>query len=95
LDIEVGATRDIAPWLVLSGHAGRQWIELWDRSANAGFPYSYADFGATATKGRLSLDLRYEATSLSKAQCLLTQGGRDWCQGAFVLTLAYALGKKE
>jgi uncharacterized protein (TIGR02001 family) len=92
LDFEAGATRDLAPWLRVSGHAGRQWTKDWDRDPGGGFPYSYADIGATATKGKLSLDLRYEATSLSKPQCLLTQGGRDWCQGTFVLTLAYAMG---
>jgi uncharacterized protein (TIGR02001 family) len=92
-DVEAGAARDITSWLAVSGHAGRQWIDRWDRLAHIGFPYSYADIGATATRGRFSLDLRYEVTTLSKTQCLLTEGAPDWCNGGFVLTLTYALGK--
>jgi uncharacterized protein (TIGR02001 family) len=48
---------------------------------------TYWDAGLTLKRGRVSLDVRYFDTNLSRSQCFYT----DWCEGGVVTKLTYAL----
>jgi hypothetical protein len=92
-DAEIGLSRTILPWLSASSHFGRQWEARWSSVPSSGFPYAYGDAGLTATSGPWSFDVRYSASSLSRPQCLLVIGGRNWCEAGAILTLSYAIGE--
>jgi uncharacterized protein (TIGR02001 family) len=77
------------PWLSASGDLGEQWVARFDGVSHSGLPYANWDLGVTASWRKFSLDLRYEDTGLSRVQCLLTQGGSNWCAAGIVATLAY------
>lgn len=87
-----GLSYTIADGLSASVNAGVQSIAAFDRVPGAGLPYANADVGVTATRGSVSLDLRFIATSLSAGQCLRTQGGARWCEPGAAATLSYAIG---
>lgn len=91
-DVEIGASYTVTPWLTVGGHLGQQWEERWNRLPGSGFPYGYGDVGLTANADAWSLDLRYNATTLSSTQCLMAIGGANWCESGFVVSLSYAFG---
>lgn len=91
-DVEGSLSYPIASWLTASAHLGRQWARDWDRTAGSGFPYSYGDFGLTASNARFAIDLRYVATDLSRSECLISQGAIEWCGANVTLTLRYTFG---
>ncbi len=81
----------ITNWLSASATIGEQGEREWDGVTLSGYPYTHWDAGLTATWGAVSLDARYITSSLSNSACLLTQGGRTWCSGAFVASLSYRI----
>lgn len=89
-DSESGLSCDLSAWLIFSGHLGAQWEKRWNGPAAAGFPYRYADLGATISRGPWTVDLRYETTTLSPSQCLRAVGSRDWCTDTMIATVRYA-----
>jgi uncharacterized protein (TIGR02001 family) len=93
-DLETGVSYGATFWLSLVGHLGCQWERRWNGLAESGFPYVYGDIGLTATHKTWTLDLRYATTTLSRAECALTEGGRNWCEGGFILTLSYGIGSR-
>lgn len=93
-DLETSVSYSATSWLSIVGHLGRQWERRWNGLAEGGFPYVYGDIGLTATHKTWTLDLRYAATTLSRGECALTAGGRNWCEGGFILTLSYAFGSR-
>lgn len=79
----------IAGWLTVSGNLGHQWVG----QAPAG--YSHYDFGLTATKQSVSLDLRYVGNDIRAQDALFWVGAtskqaRMWTRGSVVLTASYA-----
>ena len=90
--LEGGAQYEIEPWLSLSSHLGQQWVQHWDSRIGSGHPYQHWDVGLTATFDQASIDLRYVGTSLTKAECLLTQGGLHWCETTVIASLSYRVG---
>lgn len=81
----------ITRWLSASATVGEQGARAWDGMAVSGYPYMHWDAGLTATFGAFSLDARYSTTNLSSSACLITQGGKTWCSGAFVASLSYRI----
>ena len=77
---KTSAAYRLAPWLTLSGEAGR----YQKRRAPS---YDHWDIGATATWRRLSLDSRWAGTDLSQAHCFFT----DWCKPGPSVMLSYRL----
>jgi len=78
-------------WLTASATLGEQGSRTWGDTPGSGYPYTHWDAGVTATFGGLSFDARYGGASLSERACLLTQGGRDWCASALVLSVSYRM----
>lgn len=77
-------------WVTVSGNVGHQWADKLD-NAGTGFPYTQWDLGATATWNKISLDVRYVDTSISKSTCEGFNGPRNnWCGATVVGTLSYA-----
>ena len=76
LAAEGEAAYALRPNLSLKAGVGRRWIER-------GHDRTYWNIGATATWKQLSLELRYEDTDLTPAQC----GFTDWCQPSVIGTL--------
>lgn len=91
--VGAGVSYQLRDWLSASANIGRQWVEDIDAIAGSGLPYTHWDAGLTATYDRFSLDVRYVDTDLSPDECLLSQGGRDWCAAGGVATLSYATGE--
>lgn len=78
--IEASAAYSMTEWLAFNAVVGRRWLEnRIDRS--------HWEAGFTAHWKRLSLDLRYVDTTLSRRQC----GHVDWCSAAFVGTVTWDL----
>lgn len=70
----------LTPWLTFNAVVGRRWLEnRVDRS--------HWEAGFTARWKRLSFDVRYVDTNLSRRQC----GYVDWCNAAVVGTLTFDL----
>lgn len=78
--VSAEAAHPVTGWLTVSGRVAH-------REAHRGPPRNAWDLGATARRGPVSLDLRYYATSLERAQCY----GTDWCEPAVVGKLSYDL----
>lgn len=74
--LEGEAAYALRPNLSLKAGVGRRWIER-------GHDRTYWNIGATATWKQLSLELRYEDTDLTPAQC----GFTDWRQPSVIGTL--------
>gem|GEM_PF-2238371 len=91
--VRTGATYQVLDWLSASGNVGRQWVHSIDTVPGSGFPYSHWDAGLTGTYEKFSLDLRYVDNDLSKSECLVGFGARDWCSATAVATLSYTTGE--
>jgi uncharacterized protein (TIGR02001 family) len=74
------ASYALKPWLTASGGFGR-----FVGATGADHDDDFWDVGVTATRRRLSLDLRYGGTDRPPAQCFFTR----WCEPGFYATLAY------
>jgi uncharacterized protein (TIGR02001 family) len=70
----------LTPWLTLSGEAGR-----YERRRAA--DYDHWDIGATASRRRLSLDVRWGGTDRPPQECFFT----DWCKPGAYATVSYRL----
>jgi uncharacterized protein (TIGR02001 family) len=78
------ATYAALDWLSFSGTIGHQWVD------KAPSDYTHYDFGATATWRSWSLDARYVATDIGKANCAgFWMATPNACSGGFVATLNY------
>jgi uncharacterized protein (TIGR02001 family) len=74
------ASYRLASWATVGGRLGRyESLRRQDRT--------YWDIGVTLKRQRLSLDLRYADTNLSRPQCFYT----DWCEASVVTALTYTL----
>jgi uncharacterized protein (TIGR02001 family) len=80
--VKASAAYAVAPWLSLSGHAGRFFA-----ASGADHNYDAWDVGATATWRRFSLDARYGGTDRPQAQCFFT----TWCRPGPYVGLTYRL----
>ncbi|HEY3800610.1 MAG TPA: TorF family putative porin [Caulobacteraceae bacterium] len=76
------ASYQLAPWLSLSGHAGRFFA-----ASGGDHDHDHWDVGATATWKRASLDLRYGGTDEPLDQCFYT----DWCRPGAYATFTWRL----
>lgn len=65
-----GGALALTPWLSLSGHLGG-----FVGATGLDHDHAFYDVGATAAWKRLSLDVRYGGTTLSRTQCYYTH----WC----------------
>jgi uncharacterized protein (TIGR02001 family) len=79
----------IADWLTISATLGHQWVGQAPRG------YTHYDFGVTATKKSISLDLRYVGNDIRAQDALFWVGAtpqqaRMWTRGAVILTASYA-----
>jgi uncharacterized protein (TIGR02001 family) len=91
-DLRAGASYQLLDWLSASANIGRQWVKDTDAVPGSGYPYTHWDAGLTASYRKLSLDLRYVDSTLSRRECLLSVGGADWCEAGAVATLSYTFG---
>lgn len=92
-DVEAESSYALAGWLSISTHTGRQWVAHWDHLAASGLPYDYVDLGVMAQAGKVTFDLRFEATDLSRRECAVSQGGPTLCSPGIVASVRYSLGK--
>ena len=86
-----GVSYPASDWLSMSANFGRQSMHRWDEVKGAGYPYLYWDVGVTAEFNVYSIDLRYVGTNLKGAQCLMSFGGRHWCQSGIVASMSRSL----
>jgi uncharacterized protein (TIGR02001 family) len=80
--LKASAAYALAPWLSISGHAGRFFA-----ASGADHDHDHWDIGATATWRRLSLDARYGGTDEPRSRCFFT----DWCEPGAYVSLNYRL----
>lgn len=78
--VEATAAYALAPWLSLSGQAGRFFA-----ARGADSDHDAWDVGATATWRRLTLDARYGGTDQPLAQCFYT----NWCMPGPYVSVSY------
>jgi uncharacterized protein (TIGR02001 family) len=91
--VRAGAAYQVRDWLSASANIGRQWVKDLDAIAGSGFPYTHWDVGLTAAYDKFSLDVRYVDNDLSKDECLVGVGARDWCAASAIATLSYTMGE--
>jgi uncharacterized protein (TIGR02001 family) len=83
-----GVSYTINDWLSVSGNVGHQWVQAAKYFGSR--DYTYGDIGVTATYKGFALDLRYNGTDLSSAQCSnFYMGTTHACAGDVVATLTY------
>lgn len=76
--LKTGGAYAVRPWLKLDASVGR-------RIAERGQDRDFWRLGATASGKALALELAYEDTSLSRAECFYT----NWCAPGLVAKLTY------
>ncbi len=82
--VEGTAAYAVNAWLSFSGNLGHQWVDA------APSAYTHYDFGATGTWKSWTLDLRYNGSDISKAQCAaFWMSTPHACEGGVVATLTY------
>lgn len=83
--------------IALSGEFGRQWLGKTDALFGpVNLPdYNYWNVGASYTYKIATVDLRYHGSDLSKTNCAVISGVRNYCGHRIVGTLSFDLTSKD
>lgn len=70
-----------------SAEVGRQWVGMTEFGTNTP-DYNTWNVGAGFSVGKMTIDLRYHDSDMSKSDCLNVAGDRNWCGSRYVASVA-------